>query len=149
MNNPPQFNIKGRQVLRQFYGENLGFTNDRRILRPAYGFKKGRQAEGTDIRRIYVKPFCYNMSRMSHYIMNLIKANHDLLGLSSLDLSYDFNSCSVLLYHKMNGIKDVSTMGFHTDLKYSKNRSIYTLTVVLSRKHSFFRIFQIGMKTHC
>ena len=36
MNNPPQLNIKVRQVLRQFYGENSGFTNDRRILRPAY-----------------------------------------------------------------------------------------------------------------
>ena len=126
MNNPPQLNIKGRQVLRQFYGENLGSTSDRRILRPAYGFKKGRQAEGTDLRRIYVKPFCAKMSRMSHYIMNLIKANHDLLGISSLDLSNDFNSCSVLLYHNMNGIKDISTMGFHTDLKYSK-KGVYSI----------------------
>ena len=44
----------------------------------------------------------------------------DLLGINPLDLSYKFNSCAVLFYHQLLGINEVSSMIWHTDLKYSK-----------------------------
>jgi len=39
----------------------------------------------------------------------------------SLDLSHEFNSCTILPYCKVNDIKAESSMGWHTDSKYDKN----------------------------
>ena len=121
MNNPIQLNANRRAVLRQVYGLTLGNLGDGCALRPAFGYKNGRQAEGTDVRRIFVKPFCAEMCEMANYIHVLLMKNKELLGINMLDLSNSFNSCAILLYHRIPGVKEVSSMGWHTDLKYSKS----------------------------
>ena len=90
-------------------------------LRPAYGYTKGRQVEGTDSRRIIVIPFCSEMNSMANYVVSLLQCDAVDLGVSNLDLSCDFNSCVVLLYYCIKGVKMQSSLGMHIDVKYSNH----------------------------
>ena len=105
MNNDVQLNIVRPAVLRQYYGLSVDSVKDNICIRPAFGFNNGRQAEGTDYRRIVVKPFCDDMSGMSKLLHNFLLANRNLLGLEELNLDLQFNSCTILLYHISPGIK--------------------------------------------
>jgi len=49
--------------------------------------------------------------------------NSKAYGLEDVNLSLPFNTCTVLLYHSIKDFKKESNMGFHTDLKFSKNGS--------------------------
>ena len=120
MNNGVQLNINRRAVLRQYYGDSFGMDENGISLRAAFGFKNGRQSEGTDTRRIFVKPFCGNMRKIATLLNKMMLENASLLGVHKLNLKHSFNSCTVLLYHRIPGMKDISSMGWHTDCKYSK-----------------------------
>ena len=121
-------------------GETYGIS-----YRPAFGYKNGRQAEGTDQRNIYVKPFCNKMTKMAQFIHKLLLQNSNLLRLNNLNLCEKFNSCAILLYHKMQGIKEASSMGWHTDLKYSKD-GIFSVNLNSQKENTPTVIFTLGDK---
>ena len=72
-----------------------------------------------------------------------MQTNSTLLGLSSLDLSDNFNSYAILLYHRMPGIKEVSSMGWHTDSKYSKE-GVFLINANCQKENTPTVIITIG-----
>ena len=84
---------------------------------------------------------------MSVYLHNILIQNQHKYGLQTVDLSYTFNSCTVLLYHCIKGTKDVSSMGMHTDVKYT-NAGIFRDGVNTQRVNTATVIFTIGQNRY-
>ena len=143
MNNKEQLNIKRPAVLRQYYGTEVGDDQLSIARRPAFGYLNKRQLEGTDRFNLIVKPFSEEMKTMAMYITNLLIENKNLLCLDGIDLSQCFNSCTILLYHRIPGTKESSSMGFHTDVKYT-NQGKYSEKRNSISKDTVTVIYTIG-----
>ena len=64
------------------------------------------------------KPFNYHMHQMTRYLHNTLNGRKSEFNLDTLDLSEEFNHCSVLLYYAGTHLKKRAQMGFHTDCAY-------------------------------
>ena len=117
--NNTMLNVKRPAVLRQYYGMNIGVESDHIIRRVAYRSMLTTSSEGSDPMKLTIKPFSPEIEEMSKIIYNFLKENINGLQLNSADLSYPFNSCTVLLYHTLLDVKKESSMGWHCDSKYS------------------------------
>ena len=118
LGNKPMLNVSRPAVLRQYYGQDLTVQGINQ--RATFGMFKGAQSEGSDKDKFTVKPFCHEMTQMAEYLSDLLRFNQVSLKLDDVDLSNEFNSCGVLLYHKVDGLKIQSSLGMHCDMKYSK-----------------------------
>jgi len=78
-------------------------------------------AVGTDPHNYVTQPFDHNLDEMAKYLMDDLRSQMKTTKDHSLDLSHEFNSCTILPYCKVNDIKAESSMGWHTDSKYDKN----------------------------
>lgn len=58
------------------------------------------------------------MISMAHLLHKLLCANKDLLDLKKLDLSTVFNHCLILVSNLIRSVKDLSSMGWRTDITY-------------------------------
>ena len=72
---------------------------------PTFGMFKGAQSEGSDSAKFTVKPFCEHMKKMYNDLTDLLYDNRKEYGLSKVDLSNDFNSFGIIIYHSLDGIK--------------------------------------------
>ena len=114
------------------------------MTRVAYKSNVSFKIEGSDPYKLIIKPFPCEMEDMANYIYRFISTNKDELELNNVDLSNEFNSCTILLYHAIPGIKKESSMGWHCDNKFSlkgnfsqqRNGQLYNTPAV---------IFTIGM----
>ena len=118
LGNKPMLNVSRPAVLRQYYGRDLTVQGINQ--RATFGMFKGAQSEGSDKDKFSVKPFCHEMKQMANYLSDLLRCNRTSLNLDEVDLSHEFNSCGVLLYHKVEGLKKKSSLGMYCDMKYSK-----------------------------
>ena len=142
--NNAMLNVKRPGVLRQYYGKDIGSKDSVSVERVAYRSNVSIRSEGSDPYKLIIKPFPQAMEDMASYIYNLIVENKSELDLHDVDISNDFNSCTVLLYHALTGYKPASSMGWHCDNKFSingnfsqiSNGQLYNTPVV---------IFTIGM----
>ena len=109
-------NISRPGVLRQYYGRNVGDFVGQTIKRATYGYKS---AVGTDPDKFITKPFDNNLVCISNIIMTKLR-NHNKGALcKTMNLDIPFNSCTILPYSSIPGIKEISSMGWHCDAKYS------------------------------
>ena len=121
--NNAMLNVKRPAVLRQYYGMNIGEKVGHGITRVAYRSHLATGSEGSDPFRLTIKPFSIEIELMSKYVNKLLRVNCKEFQLQSADLSKPFNSCTVLLYHTLMGVKKESSMGWHCDSKYSLSGS--------------------------
>ena len=117
--NDIMLNVVRPGVLRQYYGLNIGIEKNNIIERIAYRSQVSIKSEGSDPYKLIIKPFNSDLCAMASYLTNFLRHNQMKLDLQLADLSKEFNSCTMLLYHSLNGIKNESSMGWHTDSKYS------------------------------
>ena len=147
MNNGLKLNITRPAVLRQYYGESKIDANDLLSIRVAYGYRIGQLPVSIDPNKYTVKPFPRLMTTMSTYFHSLLVHNQLQYGLETVDLNDQFNSCTVLLYHSIKGTKDVSSMGMHTDVKYT-NAGIFRTSVITQKVNTATVIFTIGQNRY-
>ena len=83
------------------------------------------------------------MTEMSIYFHSILLMNKNNYGLQTVDLSTGFNSCTILLYHYIKGTKDVSSMGMHTDVKYT-NAGMFRNCANTQKENTATVIFTIG-----
>ena len=143
LNNGVMLNIGRPGVLRQAFGLSYTLPTVNPSIRAAYGHINGRLPIGADPKRYKVKPFGPELIFMSILIQNLLIANKDYYGLNGVNTNTMFNSCTVLLYHAIEGIKDYSAMGWHTDVK-SNDRGEYRPNVNSQMVNTPTVVFTIG-----
>ena len=143
--NKAMLNVKRPGVLRQYFGRDLGKIDGTIVKRVAYRSQLSFKSEGSDPKKLIIKPFSDDMGIMADFFHNFLMVNKQEFGLNSVDLNNKFNSCSVLIYHELPHYKKQSSMGWHCDSKYSTagkfsdkmNGQVYNTPVV---------IFSIGRK---
>ena len=140
LGNKPMLNVSIPAVLRQYYGRDSTVHGINQ--RATFGMFKGAQSEGSDRDKFTVKPFCHEMTQMADYLSDLLRFNQVSLKLDDVDLSHDFNSCGVLLYHKVEGLKKQSSLGMHCDMKYSKEGEFNNSNII--RENTPIIIVTIG-----
>jgi len=123
LNNGLMLNVSRPGVLRQYYGVTKIENGNNTCVRATFGYINGRLPVSIDPFRYSVKPFSPEMQEMSDFLRDLLMKNSKAYGLEDVNLSLPFNTCTVLLYHSIKDFKKESNMGFHTDLKFSKNGS--------------------------
>ena len=102
MGNGLMMNINRPGVLQQYYGMNIGECKDNLINRVTYGYNTPRRI---DPNRFNTKPFDDNLISISKFLMNELRThNNGALG-KEMNLDTVFNSCAVLPYFKIAGIK--------------------------------------------
>ena len=143
MNNGLKLNITRPAVLRQYYGVSNHSNDELHCNTVAYGYKHGKLPVSIDPSRYTVKPFSLSMTEMSIYFHSILVMNKNTYGLQTVDLSNGFNSCTILLYHSIKGTKDVSSMGMHTDVKYT-NAGMFRNCANTQKENTATVIFTIG-----
>ena len=119
-------NISRPGVLRQIYGLDIRLVDGNLVERYAYGLGTKTLSEGTDPCRVSIKPFCDKLGLMSVILHSILLRNKRLLNLQNVNLINKFNSCVILQYFTMSGLKQQCAMGWHCDSKYSKKGNFLT-----------------------
>ena len=114
MNNDYMLNISRPAVVRQYYGKNIGNAENNLILRTTYGYTS---SVGTDPERYIPKPFDTDMQIMSKYVMSILRKLSTHVETQVMDLTHDFNSCTVPSYFGDKTVKKKSIMTWHCDTK--------------------------------
>jgi len=117
--NRAMLNVERPGVLRQYYGRDVKKIDKDTVLRVAYRSQTSFSSEGSDPEKLIIKPFNAEMSLIANYLSKFLIFNRDKLNLHSVDLSNNFNSCTILLYHALPNYKERSSMGWHCDSKYT------------------------------
>ena len=116
MGNGLMLNINRPAVLQQYFGMNIGEPKDNLIKRVTYGYNTPRRI---DPNRFNTKPFDDNLISISKFLMNELRThNNGALG-KEMNLDTVFNSCAILPYFQIPGIKKESSMSYHCDTKHS------------------------------
>ncbi len=84
--NSPMLNVTRPAVLRQYYGMNIGEEQNNLIIRVAYRSHFTTSSEGSDPRRLIIKPFSEEIKVMSKYIHQFLMNNVDDFHLQTADL---------------------------------------------------------------
>ena len=87
--------------------------------RVAYRSQLSFKSEGSDPFKMVIKPFPEEMNSMSNYFNEFLIRNKIELELEDVNLTKQFNSCTILLYHTLVDYKQSSQMGWHCDSKFS------------------------------
>ena len=112
-------NVKRPGVLRQYYGLDIEKIDKDTVRRVSYRSQTSFQSEGSDPHKLVIKPFLDDMVEMAEYFNTFLNKNKYELNLENVDLSNNFNTCTLLLYHTLADIKKESSMGWHCDSRYS------------------------------
>jgi len=102
MGNGLMMNISRPGVLRQYYGLDVGEREGNTIKRATYGFNS---SVGTDPNKFITKPFDSNLIGISNLIMNKLRNHNNGELCKKMNLNTVFNSCTVLPYTSIPGIK--------------------------------------------
>ena len=127
LNNPPSLNILRPAVLRQYFGKNLPGNNVLRneIKRYTYGSGSGTSSVGMDKYNFVTRSMPPCMEKLSSDIYTFLTRNKKHFNLETVDMNYQFNHCSVILYYAGSGLKHSSKLGFHSDCVYSTHNGTF------------------------
>ena len=62
---------------------------------------------------------------MAKDLHEIINQNRELMNLTSVNLSLEFNHCTVLIYYAGEHLKKKSSLGYHPDCVYSASNGKY------------------------
>ena len=122
-------NVKARRVLQQHFGMNNVYSDsilpahmhgsDAMSVRTTYSYPSKKSGISIDPFRVYTKPYCNDITRMSYILHRILNLHKTELNLLKVDISCPYNHLSILMYIRTHQ-KKKSHMGFHHDIK--KNR---------------------------
>lgn len=124
LNNDIALNILRPAVLRQYYGIDIE-NNENTVKRYTYGSGSGTSSVGMDPCNFVTRPFNNWLVHMSYSIKALLVKNSTLFKLDNCNMDANFNHCTVLIYYAGLGLKNHSSLGYHTDCVYSPSTGDY------------------------
>ena len=127
LNNPASLNILRPAVLRQYYGKNLLMNTvlQNQIKRYTYGSGSGTSSVGMDKYNFVTRPMGPSMEILSSDIHTFLTQNKKHFNLETVDMTHQFNHCSVILYYAGDGLKKSAKLGFHSDCVYSTQNGTF------------------------
>ena len=80
---------------------------------------------GMDPHNFVTRALTKEMKAMINEIHEILSSNRTLLNIDKCDLRKKFNHCTILLYYAGDGLKQNTSLGFHTDCVYSVHNGEY------------------------
>ena len=120
LNNARDLNITRPAVLRQYYGKVSEDSTQESDTseRYTYGSGSGTSSVGMDPKNFVTRPLSFEMTAMIDIIFRLLSENREHFNLTQANMDVKFNHCTVLLYYSGDDLKNVSSLGYHTDCVY-------------------------------
>ena len=143
LNNDLKLNLLRPAVLRQYYGADIG-DDDCNKRRYTYGSGTGTSSVGMDPLNFVTRSFDAKMIAMGNDIYDMLHNNRDLFNMNGVDLDERFNHCTILIYYAGNGLKDKTTLGYHTDCVYSPSTFEYISKCNSQKANTPAVIYSIG-----
>ena len=117
LNNDVDLNILRPAVLRQYFGMEIEECMSKG-QRYTYGSGSGSSSVGMDPLNFVTRPWNGLMYAMSHEIERILNSNKTYFKLDKCN-DIRFNHCTILIYYAGVGLKEKSSLGYHTDCVYS------------------------------
>ena len=124
-------NVERPDALRQYYGYDLlpaPIISDGNKIMNQYSY-----AVSTRITSVDTDPACFVTRKMilaidliSKDLHNLLINNVEYFNLTSVDLTQQFNYCTMLIYYANGSLKRSSGLGFRCDFTYSSNKCYFS-----------------------
>ena len=111
-------NILRPAVLRQYFGTDIEEDGDE-VKRYTYGSGLGSSSVGMDPLNYVTRPWNAHMLAMSTEIQEILHSNRKLFNLDKCNIITRFNHITILIYYSGRGLKNISSLGYHTDCVYS------------------------------
>ena len=143
LNNDIDLNILRPAVLRQYYGMDIEEEVDK-VKRYTYGSGSGTSSVGMDPHNFVTRPWNAWMLAMSKDIQSILNDNRNLFKLDNCDMDHKFNHCTILIYYAGDGLKERSSLGYHTDCVYSPSTGEYVTKMNSQEKNTPAVIYSIG-----
>ena len=143
LNNDVDLNILRPAVLRQYYGMDIEEGVDM-VKRYTYGSGSGTSSVGMDPHNFVTRPWNAWMLAMSEDIQSILNDNKKLFKLDNQDMDNKFNHCTVLIYYAGEGLKQHSSLGYHTDCVYSPSTGEYVSKMNSQENNTPAVIYSIG-----
>jgi len=143
LNNDIDLNILRPAVLRQYYGKevDIQLTKSKRYT---YGSGTGTTSVGMDSNNFVTRAMNKMMLDMADHIYRMLNSNKSLFNVQDLNMSNGFNHCTILLYYAGKGLKQHSSLGYHTDCVYSVNSGKFKEKANSQAKNTPAVIYSIG-----
>ena len=111
LNNSVDLNILRPAVLRQYFGKEYpsSSTTYQHSTRYTYGSGSGTSSVGIDPLNFVTRKMTPHMKCMAKDLHKLISQNREVMNLTSVNLSLEFNHCTVLIYYAGEHLKKVIT----------------------------------------
>ena len=118
LNNDVDLNILRPAVLRQYFGTDVEEQGDK-VKRHTYGSGSGSSSVGMDPLNFVTRPWNARILAMSNEIQDILHDNKNMFNLNTCNMDARFNHCTILIYYSGQGLKEKSSLGYHTDCIYS------------------------------
>ena len=113
LNNCVDLNILRPAVLRQYFGKECpsssSSTKCQHSTRYTYGSGSGTSSVGIDPLNFVTREMTPYMKCMAKDLHVIINQNRELMNLTSVNLSLEFNHCTVLIYYAGEHLKKIIT----------------------------------------
>ena len=93
------------------------------------GSGSGTSPVGIDPHSFVTREMTPSMKCMAKDLHELINQNGELINLTSVNLSLEFNHCPVLIYYAEEHLKTKLSLGYHTYCVYSVSNGKYIPTL--------------------
>ena len=143
LNNNVALNILRPAVLRQYFGTDIEDQGDK-VKRYTYGSGSGSSSVGMDPLNFVTRPWNTYILSMSNEIQCILNENKQFFNLDGCNMDLRFNHCTILIYYSGTGLKEKSSMGYHTDCVYSPITGKYSLSQNSQVENTPAVIYSIG-----
>ena len=143
LNNDVALNILRPAVLRQYFGTDIEVVGDK-VKRHTYGSGSGSSSVGMDPLNFVTRPWNTHILAMSNEIQSILNENIELFNLDMCNMDIRFNHCTILIYYSGLGLKNKSSLGYHTDCVYSPATGKYVLNENSQIENTPAVIYSIG-----
>ena len=145
LNNDIDLNVLRPAVLRQYFGKEITKVNGKGI-RYTYGSGSGTSSVGMDPHNFVTRALNSKMIAMIDDIHDMLRNNMELFDMTGVDIKQKFNHCTILIYYAGQGLKEKTTLGYHTDCVYSPSTGEYDSKSNSQKVNTPAIIYSIGDK---
>ena len=124
LNNGLGLNILRPAVLRQYYGVEIEKEHGH-VKCYTYGSGSGTSSVGMDPRNFVTRSWNKWILHMSNDIHNVLCQNLEKFNMVGCNMTQKFNHCTILIYYAGHGLKEYTSLGYHTDCVYSATTGEY------------------------
>ena len=111
-----------------------------------YGSGTGTISVGMDPNNFVTRSMNNEMLEMSSHIYKMLCENKTLFNLENVNMKHPFNHYTVLIYYATEGLKEHSSLGYHTDCVYSPDTGEYKDKANSQVENTPTVIYSIGSK---